>query len=224
MFSTGLVTVTGPGGKQMYLFTRSARLNSFDGMEWASNIRGHAAEVLNNDVQLWTTVFSPGSGLLSWTSWWDSLASLESAMAGLVGSAKYLELATQGRDFIEGGVDDLLSQTVFGEPAGDTSARYVGVVQAVAANGRIGDAMAAGVGIAQKAAEVAVTPTMFVRGITGAYGGVGWIAGYENLAAMDAAETKLAADPSWLSLVDGSASCFIADPTVTQSVIFMKVG
>lgn len=208
----------------MYLFTRSARLNSFDGTEWALNIRSHASEVLGNDVQLWATVFSPGSGLLSWTSWWDSLGSLESAMAGLVTNAKYLELATQGRDFIEGGVDDLLSQTVFGEPIGDASAMYVGVVQAVAANGKIGDAMAAGVGIAQKAAEVGGAPTMFVRGITGAYGGVGWITGYESLAAMDTAQSKLAADPSWLSTIDSSGGCFNADPASTQSVIFMKLG
>jgi len=193
-------------------------------MEWASNIRGHASEVLNNDVQMWSTVFSPGSGLVSWTSWWNSLSSLEAAMAGLVANAKYLSLAAEGAQFVDGGVDDILSQTVFGEPSGSTNVTYAGVVQAVAANGKIGEAMVAGVGLAQKAAEVSGTPTMFLRGLTGAYGGVAWVSAYENLAAMETAQSKLEADPSWLSTIDSSGHCFNAGPASTQSVILLKVG
>lgn len=207
----------------MFLFSRSARLNSNNGIEWATATGKHAAEVLGNEVQLWTTAFSPAAGTLSWTSWWADLSSLESGMGGLLADAEYNALAAQGAKYIDGGVGDLLGRALTGGPSAGGSAMYVAGVRAVCAAGNAGRAMAAGVEIAQKYGEITGSPSMFVRGLTGTYGGVGWLTGVENLGAFEAAENKLAADPGWLTYLDGTAGCFVEDAAVTQSTLYVKL-
>ncbi len=84
--------------------------------------------------------------------------------------------------------------------------------------------MAAGVEIAQKSEAVTGLPTIFGRSLTGPYGGVGWLTGYESATAMEKAETALASDPSWLKLLDSTKGCWAEDTNVTQSTIYRRLG
>jgi hypothetical protein len=95
---------------------------------------------------------------------------------------------------------------------------------AVTAAGSIERAMTAGVEIAQKAEAITGLSTLFVRSVTGPYGAVGWLTGYENVTQMEKAESALADDPSWLKLIDSTKGCFVEDPSLTQATIYRKLG
>jgi hypothetical protein len=210
----------------MYLFSRQARLNSMEGVAWAANIGKVAAELGEHEVDLWMRAYSPGFGVVVWTSWWDTLVAMESGFAKFTTNEKYLSLAAEGRGFLEGEVDDTLYRSLYdGSGAGgDAVAQYVSVVQAVCANGNLERGMMAGVEIAQKAEAATGRSTGFVANVTGHYGGVGWLAGYQSLAEFEDAQDKLNTDASFVKFVDSTTGAYVQDPSVTQTLLFAKVG
>lgn len=211
----------------MYLFTRRTRLAGGDGMAgmaWASSITEKVKEITGHEVQLWSTVFSPGFGTISWTAWFEDLASLEAMGDKLDAEPSMAELGNAGNKFTDGSLDDGLLQPIYGDPIAGTPAQYVGGAVAVAAAGNIERAMALGVEIAQRSEAITGLPTLFVRSLTGPYGGVGWLTGYENITAMEKAEEALAADTSWLKLIDSTKGCFVEDAATTQATIYRRLG
>ncbi len=208
----------------MYLMSRRTRINSSAGIEWATTILGRVKEVTGTDVGLWGTVYSAGFGTITWTSWWADLGSMEAAFAKLQADTTYNALGAAGASLIDGGVDDALFQTVSGDPTEDPSdVQYVASVQTVCAAGGIVRAMTAGVEIAEKVTAISGAGTMFVRSLTGPYGQIGWLTGYENLAAVGDAQDKLAADEGWLTYLDGTEGCFVEDPSFTTSTLYQKL-
>jgi hypothetical protein len=209
----------------MFLYSRRAQLKSAAGVEWAINILNRVNEVTESGAQLWANVFSPGFGTISWTSWWADLASLEKAMGKLQGDAKFTTLAAEGESFINGIVYDGLLQTVSGEPdpSDANQAQYVAGVQAVCAAGNIARAITAGIELAQKSAAISGVRTLFMRGVTGPYGAVGWLSAYPDLAAFETAQDKLAVDPGWLTLIDSTEGCFVEDAAMTQQTLYTKL-
>jgi hypothetical protein len=209
----------------MYLFSRRAHLNSMAGMEWATTILGRVNEVNGGRTQLWANAYSPGFGTVSWTSWLPDLASLEADMTALQGDAKFLALAAEGQTFIDGTIDDALLQTVSGEPDPSTADqnKLVSGVQAVCAAGNIARAMTVGTEITQRAEAISGVRTLFVRGLTGPYGAVGWLSAYPDLAAFETAQDKLAVDPGWLTLIDSTKGCFVEDAAITQQTLYSRL-
>jgi hypothetical protein len=210
----------------MYLFTRRTRLsggNGTAGVEWALQIAAKVKELTGTEIQLWSTVYSPGFGTISWTGWFESLEALEKLGDTLQADPSMEKLSNAGAKFTEGGLDDGLVQPIYGTPSG-APIQYVSGATAVAAAGNIERAMAAGIEIAQKAEAVTGLPTLFGRSVTGPYGGIGWLTGYESAAAMEQADSALSSDPGWLKLLDSTEGCFAADTNVTQSTIFRRLG
>ncbi|HEY1734828.1 MAG TPA: hypothetical protein VGG23_10300, partial [Acidimicrobiales bacterium] len=64
----------------MYLYVRSRQLQNDADVDWAAAVRARMAEVTGNDVRLWEKAYSPGTGTVRWTSWWDDLAALDRAV------------------------------------------------------------------------------------------------------------------------------------------------
>ena len=210
----------------MYLFTRRTRLsegNGTAGVEWAGQIAAKVKELTGQEIQLWSTVYSPGFGTISWTGWFDDLEALERVGDALQADPSMEKLANAGTKYTEGGLDDGLVQPIYGTPS-DAPIQYVGGAVAVAAAGNIERAMAAGVEIAQKSEAITGLPTLFGRSVTGPYGGVGWLTGYESAAAMEKADNALSGDPSWLKLLDSTEGCFAADSSATHSTIYRRLG
>jgi hypothetical protein len=210
----------------MYLFSRRTRLsegNGTAGSEWAGKIAAKVKELTGQEIQLWSTVYSPGFGTISWTGWFEDLEALERVGDTLQADPSMEKLANAGTKFTEGGLDDGLVQPIYGTPS-DAPAQYVGGVVAVAAVGSIERAMAAGIEIAQKAESITGLPTLFGRSLTGPYGELGWLTGYESAAAMEKADAALSGDPSWLTLLDSTGGCFAADSSATHSTIYRRLG
>ena len=210
----------------MYLFSRRARLaggNGTAGLEWASSIGAKVNQITGQEIQLWGTVYSPGFGTVSWTGWFADLASLESVGDKLQADPGYLELADAGAKLTEGGLDDAIFQPIYGEPDPAQEIQYVGGVVGVIASGNFARGMAAGVEIAQKAEKITGLSTMFGSSLTGPYGSVGFLTGYENIAVLEAAQNKLASDASWIKLIDSTKGCFVEDAVTTQSTLYRRL-
>jgi hypothetical protein len=207
----------------MYLLARHANLRGLDSEKWAVEIGAAAAVGLNNDVGVWATVLSPGVGTITWTSWWEDLSAVEKGFANVNANAKYLELAAQGANFVNGPINDTLYETVYEGNAPSDDATYVGTVTAVCAPGNYGRGMMGGVEIAQAVEKATGASTAFLAGQTGSYGTVIWIAGYKNIAAYEAGQHALAADTGFVGLIDATTNAYQPDPTITQATLHMRV-
>ena len=116
-----------------------------------------------------------------------------------------------------------LIQLIHGEPDPSRELQYVGSVQAVCAAGNVSRAMELGVEIADAASSATGLSTLFARGLTGPYGGVGWMTGYENIEQYQEAQDAIAADEAMMRLVDSTAGVFAEDPAVTQAALLRKL-
>ena len=91
---------------------------------WAIEIAAVAGEASGNPVQLWAPTLSPGFGTANWTTWWPDLATLQAGFAKLQADAAYNAMAEQGREHIDGGIDDALFQPIHGAPDPDSGANF----------------------------------------------------------------------------------------------------
>ena len=207
----------------MYLLARQTNLRGLDSQKWAVDIGAAAAKGMGAEVGVWATVLSPGSGTVTWTSRWDDLSALEKGFADLTANTKYLKLAGEGAEFLNGPINDLLYEEVYAGNAPSNDATYVGTISAVCLTGNLARGMLSGIEIAQKAEKTTGVSTGFLAGQTGTYGSVLWLAGYKNIAEFEDAQHKLAADTALVEYLDGATTAYLADPTVSQSTLYMRI-
>ena len=190
----------------MYLFSRSTVLASNDGLAWAVGITEHTKRVTGLDVGLWGQVWSPEFGRITWTPFVPDLPTLATAADAMAADVAMAAEGAKGAALTTGGLDDALYNVVHGELApGAPQAEYVTSVRAVCASGEISKAMTTGIEIAEQAEKVTGVTTMFIANVTGVYGGVGWITGHANAAALEAAQGAMAADLDWAKRIDKAA-------------------
>lgn len=210
----------------MYLFTRTAHLapgNPTPGITWAAEVCTKVHQLTDQTIQLWTTMYSPGVGTLVWSAWFDDLPTLERVSDKLQTDGGYQHMLDDAKELFVDSIDDALMEPVSGEPDPARSIQYVTGVNAVPASGSIMRAMGKGVEIAERVESTTGQPTMFLRTLTGPYGGVGWITAYESISSVQVSESAIAADEEFLRLVDESGDCFQDDPQLTQQVIYRRL-
>ena len=194
-----------------YLFTRQLRLapgNLLDSMAWSAKITEKVNAISEMPVSLWTTVFSPKLGTLSWTVAVEELSQLEALDAKLMADSGYTALADEGARYTsDAGVDDTLINVIHADPDAATGDRqYAGAVQAVLAPGHAARGIELGVEIAQRAKKITGSPCSFGASQTGVYGAVVWIALYDSVDQVQKAGEALAADKGLSELLDKEAS------------------
>jgi hypothetical protein len=211
----------------MYLFTRTARFsggNLGDELAWAVAMAERVNTDTDLEVRLWAHAYSPALGTVSWSTFVAELGSLEAANDKLLGDAGYVAAANKGAALTEGGVDDALYQVVHGEVAPDRELKYVGSIQSACANGMVTRGVELGVELAELSESITGLPTMFVMNMTGVYGGVGWLTGYETIDEYAAAQQALAGDAKFAALVDGEASkAYTDDASASTQVVWRRV-
>ena len=206
----------------MYLFTRSTRIrpgHMRDGMEWAVHITEKVNKITSLDVGLWTTMFSPGVGTLSWGAMVETLTDLENANAKLAVDDMFQEQVNYGASLLtEGGVNDEVAQQIYGTPDPNRRPRCCAVVRSVLANGHFQSGIECGIEIAQRASELGGIPTSFFLATTGTYAGVGWITGAETLKELEESEQAVNSNPDFMKLLDEkAAACYLPGAT-TQAI------
>jgi hypothetical protein len=103
-----------------------------DAMAWSTRIAEKVNAISEVPVSLWSTVFSPRLGALSWTAVVDDLSQLEALDAKLLADGGYVSLVEEGARFTsDEGIDDAVVQLIHADPDGAAGGQYATVVQAV---------------------------------------------------------------------------------------------
>lgn len=204
----------------MYLFTRAGRLapgSIREGLTFVTTITEKVHQETGLEIHTWGASMSPELGTVVWATMVDTLDELEAAQDKLAVSDQFNELAEHGAKHFLGPLRDGLATVVSG--SFDRMAplpSYVTLARAVAANGKLSDAIAAGVEIAEAATRIGGVETAFLMDATGAYGGCRWQSGHADIGSIDRTEAALMADPAWLRLLDRVGSFY--QEGVTQAV------
>lgn len=211
----------------MYLFSRRARLtvgHARDAMEWAIGQTEVAKRISGLEISLFSQVFSPQVGTMAWSAFVPDLVTLEAAGDKLNADDGFVSAADRGAAFITGGFDDTLAEVVHGAPDPARRVEYATTVRAVCRNGGVARGMEVGVEIAQRAERVTGTPTLFLAETTSSYGAVGWVTGFDDVAAMEKAQHALNADASFIEFVDREAGdVYVEDSSITTQLIFRRL-
>ena len=211
----------------MYLFSRRARLASGNvraSMAWTIGVTEKVNQIIDLDVRLYTTVFSPEAGTLVWTTFAPDLAALEAAQDKLVVDDGYAMMLDEGAAFLEGGIDDAVLQVIHGETDPNRQIEYASTVQAVCATGNLERGMELGVEIAERAEKITGLPSLFTTALTGPYGSVGWVTAFADVGEMERAEQALATDMSLTRFLDEKLrGIYVEDPTLTQQLIYRRI-
>jgi hypothetical protein len=194
----------------MYLFARSrnispAKMRAAVGfaVEAASRVR----EVTGLTIWVWSPVLSRDISSVAWTTRVEHLDELEAADSKVMASTELGDWLEQNDALFTGPLDDTVTQVLYGTPSDEPSA-YVQVARAVCANGSVTEAMGFGAEIAEAASRITGLQTMFGAGLTGSFGGIVWITGAPDLAAVETANDALAANDEWGKLVDRAGHAF----------------
>jgi hypothetical protein len=204
----------------MYLFTRSGRFGPGsirDAMTVTVELTEKVRQETSLDLHAWQATLSPELGTVTWSAFVDSLEELEASQDKLAVSDSFLELADRAGPLFAAPLTDGLASVVLGGRAPDApTPSYVGVARAVAANGRLRDALSRGVEIAEAATRITGVATMFLVNSTGPFGAVRWTSGYSDIGELERAEAALSGDESWTALIDRAGTAY--QEGVTQSV------
>jgi len=203
----------------MYLFTRRRRMDPghfSHAVEWVVEATGKVREITGVGVEAWTAVMSPEVGTVVWSIWGEGLADFAVAGDKLAADAAFTKMAEKADDYFDGPIEDRVASMIHGTIDPDApAATYVSVVEATAANGRLTDAIASGIAIAEHATRVGGQNTGFLVNTTGSYGGVAWITGAPDIETVDAGEAALMADPAWLELVNAAGANYAPGAATT---------
>lgn len=207
----------------MYVFTRQGRIRRGSDMEWVAAITERARAVTDRSIDVWTSMWSPAVGLISWTVTVDSLDSLRDFGERLDADDSFRELADKGAETMPGGVDDSLIEFLSGTPDPSKPVTVASVAVAVAAGGHAEAAIKAGIDIAETATAITEQAVLFGRMVTGPFGQVTWMVGYPDVAALEASQHALASDPAWLKTIDSTEGVFVEQPAFTHQSLARKV-
>jgi hypothetical protein len=190
----------------MYLFTRSGRFGTGslrDAMAFTVEVTEKVRQETSLDLHTWQATMSPPLGMVTWGAFVESLEELEAAQDKLAVSEQFTALAEKGGTLFEGPLTDGLASVVHGQrdPNAPLPA-YISSARATAANGRLGDAIAGGIEIAEASTRITGVNTMFLVDATGPYGGCRWTSGFADIGTLEQAEAALVADESWIALID----------------------
>jgi hypothetical protein len=197
-----------------YLFSRSVQLTRahlLDSMAWSVSLTEKANAISETPIALWSSLMSPDTGRLTWTTVVEDLSSVTATLDKLMADAGYVELVEEGTRFTDGtGATDGLVRFVHADRDGVETAQFSTVVRAVVAPGAWASGAVLGVEIAQRAKAITGRPTSFGVSQSGSYGEVGWIALYDSIDQVQAAAEALAADAGFAKLLDDNAGTWIA--------------
>lgn len=206
----------------MYQFGRILTLqgDARETMPWASEVTAHVNANTNMNVSLWGSVFGYPVGTVAWSTWVEGRAQLSGEMAKLPTDAAYLDLALKAQEWVTGPAEDIFRNLVHGGPAAEPPAvgAIAAVTQAVAATGKMPEALAWGVDMAQHATSVTGHPVSLLVNAYGDFGGMAFISTAADMAAADASSDALQGDADYIAKISASSGLFV-DGSAHQSLL-----
>ena len=206
----------------MYQFGRLLTLQGDvrEAMPWASEVTAHVNANTEMDVSLWGSVFGYPTGTLAWSTMVEGRAHLGAETAKLTTDNAYLDLVSKAREWVAGPAEDIFRSVVHGGPGDEPPGvgAVASVTQAVAATGKMPDALAWGVDMAQHASSVTGHAVSLLVNAYGDFGGMAFISVAADMAAADAAADAIQGDSDYISKIGASSGLFV-DGTAHQSLL-----
>ena len=208
----------------MYLYSREVTLTSPLAALTAKSIADHLSAVRGREVALYAAVYSPGWGRVAFTSWWEDLASLDAAVTEASQDQKYMEMSMELSPSVTA-VNDMIFNAVFTtqEATEMEMSNVVWSVTGAAVSARVVEATMSGIEICQAWKQSTGIDATFGRGVTGQYGGIGWLSGYESMSEFDEAMKASSANEGWIKAVVDSQENFVQDFGAGVSTLYRKI-
>ncbi len=197
----------------MYQFARVLTLRGDQRQTgaWAIQITEKAKELSGLDISLWTSIFGYPVGTIGWSSIVEGRAHLAQATAALAADNEYLDLVMEAADWVVDPAEDIFRRFVHGGPAEDRPpvGAVASVTEGVATGGKMADAIAWAVNMAEHATNVAGSQVALLVNAAGTFGEMAFISVYPDHAAADAAAEAVQADAGYLDKLSGAAGLFV---------------
>jgi hypothetical protein len=206
----------------MYQFARLLTLqgDTRETMPWALEVTAHVNANTGMDVALWGSVFGYPTGTLAWSTMVEGRAQLAGEMGKLTIDNAYLDLASKAQEWVTGPAEDIFRSVVHGGPGDGPPAvgAIASVTQAVAATGKMPEALAWGVDMAQHASSVTGIAVSLLVNAYGDFGGMAFISTAADMAAADASADAIQGDADYIAKIGASSGLFV-DGTAHQSLL-----
>lgn len=211
----------------MYLFSRRLRARTGDpakAMAWATGITERVRQISGLDLSLYASVFGPDLGTLAFSAFVADLDALETAGDKLAVDDGYLAEVVASQQFAPDGAEDRLVQILHPtEMAPATEeVNYVSVVEAVPGR-NLAACVETAIAIARRSEAITGRAMLVAVNVTGTWGGVSWMNAFPDLAAAEAANQAIYADPEWMQLVHEAGNVFAADAGATQQRMYRRI-
>lgn len=179
-------------------------------MAWAFGMTEYVNSHSDLDFSLWSGTFGYPVGTLAWSTTVESQVALAESTAKLLADDGYFDLIEQAQDIVLTPPHDILRELVFGEPSDPPPIGAVATITtATALVDRMADAVGWGVEIAQYVTEATGAPVAVLTNVFGQMGELAWIGVQPDLAAAEAARTKLAGDADYLARLAPTKDLFV---------------
>lgn len=195
----------------MFLFSRLSTIapGKFgEAQEFIADITAFVNENAPFEVNVWSVLFGQPLGTVGWSMTFEDLGEYLDASAELNASAEYMAKVSAAADIFVGPAQDALREVV--HVAGDApgAPAYVASTSAVI-NGNYSKAFEWSVGMAELAHATTGHATMLLRNSFGDFGGVQWLVGYPDSAAVAAANAAVGSSEEYLGRLDAAGDLFV---------------
>jgi hypothetical protein len=206
----------------MYQFARVLTLTGDprETMAWAAETTAYVNEHSDLDVSLWGAVFGYPVGTVAWSAIVEGRAQLAAATEKLTADGAYLDQVAKAAEWVHAPAEDLFRSIVHGGPGEEPPAvgAVAAVTQAVAATGKMPEAIGWAIDMAQHAESLTGTPISFGVNAYGDFGGMAFIGVVPDMATADANADALRADAAYMEKIGASSGLFV-DGSAHQSLL-----
>jgi len=193
------------------------RLATFEGppeeiAPWALEITEAVNQRTHLNVSLWQGLFGGPAGTLAWSALTDNLTVLEAATDSLAADAAYLSLLSKARDWARTPPEDFLLRMVHtagGDYVRPDVGAYAEGTVAVPADGKLAEAGAFGVEIADAHSKLTHASVLFCTSEYSAFGEMRWLSLYDSAAAVDTAAEAIAKDQDYAAKLKAAGGLFV---------------
>lgn len=195
----------------MHIFTRTTTLNRHKLMEAtgaAIEVAAMVTDIGGLPVSVFASRYGETLNTLMWSARIESQTELQGVTDKLMANADYLQWITAHSELFESAPLDRLA-TVVASTLVDGPKRFYTVLNATAANGRMGDAVAFGIKAQQFVSDTLGLPTAFLVPVYGPFGAVVWLTGADSMTELDTAVEMQMTNPDYHALVAEAGPLFV---------------
>ncbi len=191
----------------MFLFSRLLTLSGppDETMGWAAEITGVANGASDVNVTCWAALYGHPIGTVAWSAIVENRSQMAGLGAALGADKSYGKLVSRADDWVRTPGQDSFRRPLnpaATPPAGPPPLGAVAqITTAVATAGRMMDAMAWGLEVAEYVAGVSGSPVTFFSDVYGQFGGVAWIGVQPDMATADAQDEQLNGDAGYMQRI-----------------------